>query len=321
MTYLIGIDEAGYGPNLGPLVISATCWQVSDAAAEADLYDTLSSGVARVPTSQDPRIAICDSKQLYAGGRGLDRLELGLLSALSVTPAGMPESWQQVWSVLGADVQERRKELPWYRDYERQLPIAVDRATLDTARQSFAATLQRQRVTLLEVRSATLLPRELNDLIEEHGSKGQALSAVSLALLAETLGPRYGKQPTLAICDKHGGRHRYGPLLQTAFPEALIEVGEEGRQQSCYRWGPTDGRVEVRFQTKGEAFLPTALASMASKYLRELAMQAFNAFWQLHVPGLKPTAGYPVDARRFRHEIAAEQQRLGIDDRSLWRQR
>ena len=30
MTYLIGTDEAGYGPNLGPLVISATVWQVPD---------------------------------------------------------------------------------------------------------------------------------------------------------------------------------------------------------------------------------------------------------------------------------------------------
>jgi len=43
---------------------------------------------------------------------------------------------------------------------------------------------------------------------------------------------------------------------------------------------------------------------MTAKYLRETAMRAFNAFWAERVPGLRPTAGYPGDARRFREEIA-----------------
>ena len=60
---------------------------------------------------------------------------------------------------------------------------------------------------------------------------------------------------------------------------------------------------------------------MASKYLRELAMLAFNDFWGQRVPGLKSTAGYPEDARRFKAEIAACQTRLQIPDRSLWRNR
>ena len=42
---------------------------------------------------------------------------------------------------------------------------------------------------------------------------------------------------------------------------------------------------------------------MASKYLRELAMRAFNDFWCTRVPGLAPTAGYPRDARRFKTAI------------------
>ena len=34
MTLLIGTDEAGYGPNLGPLVVAATAWRI-DARVEA----------------------------------------------------------------------------------------------------------------------------------------------------------------------------------------------------------------------------------------------------------------------------------------------
>ena len=49
-------------------------------------------------------------------------------------------------------------------------------------------------------------------------------------------------------------------------------------------------------------------ASMTSKYVRELAMELFNRFWQRHVPGLTPTKGYPEDAKRFRRDIARAQE-------------
>jgi hypothetical protein len=53
---------------------------------------------------------------------------------------------------------------------------------------------------------------------------------------------------------------------------------------------------------------------MTAKYLRELAMHQFNRFWHEQIPGLKPTQGYPVDAKRFRAEIADLQRSLGISD-------
>jgi len=60
---------------------------------------------------------------------------------------------------------------------------------------------------------------------------------------------------------------------------------------------------------------------MTAKYHRELAMQALNAYWKEKIPGLRPTAGYPVDAKRFKADIADMQKKLGIDDRDLWRNR
>ena len=44
MTLLIGIDEAGYGPNLGPLCVGASAWRVEGGgrkAEEGDLYQLL----------------------------------------------------------------------------------------------------------------------------------------------------------------------------------------------------------------------------------------------------------------------------------------
>ena len=102
-------------------------------------------------------------------------------------------------------------------------------------------------------------------------------------------------------------------------PDNLIEIYGESRAQSLYRWGPPSRRVAFRFVAKGEGFLPSALASMVAKYLRELAMKAFNAFWQQRVPGVKPTAGYPVDARRFLTDIDGACRDLKIATGQIWR--
>jgi hypothetical protein len=58
---------------------------------------------------------------------------------------------------------------------------------------------------------------------------------------------------------------------------------------------------------------------MAAKYVRELAMAAFNEFWAERVPDLAPTAGYPVDAKRWRTEAAAAVAAAGIPADDLWR--
>src|SRR5207249_618617 len=90
---------------------------------------------------------------------------------------------------------------------------------------------------------------------------------------------------------------------------------KESAELSIYRIGP----MEFRFQPRAESLFPVALASMVSKYIRELAMHRFNRFWSEKIPGLKPTQGYFADAHRFREEIAEEQRRLDIPDHQLWR--
>ena len=45
MTFVLGTDEAGYGPNLGPLCVAASAWQLTDEADVESLYDRLASVV------------------------------------------------------------------------------------------------------------------------------------------------------------------------------------------------------------------------------------------------------------------------------------
>jgi ribonuclease HII len=321
MTYLIGTDEAGYGPNLGPLVISASVWQVPDAACGDNLYERLGHVVsASLDSRRDGRrLTIADSKTLYKPGGTLAALERGVLVALGITGRAATR-WRDVWPALDSDNVAHLDSLPWHVDYDGAIPCDAEADEIENDRRFLQDGLDKSDVTLHAIRSAAVFPQQFNELVEQHGNKAAALSTQTLSLVAQLLAP-LPEAPVVIICDKHGGRNKYGPLLQQTFPEYLVEVHRETAAESIYRWGPASRRVEIRFVVKGERYLPAALASMASKYLRELAMQAFNDFWRRHLPDLKPTAGYPTDARRFKTEIQAVQQRLGVDDRILWRNR
>ena len=322
MGYLIGTDEAGYGPNLGPLVISATVWEAPDGVGGEDLFDRLSHVITQEPNhpaTDGGRVAMADSKRLYKPGKGLRNLERGLLAALGLL-SHRPRTWRGVWQVLARESLDQMRSIPWYAEHDMPAPLDCDAEEIESAIGALETGLSAAGVRLVAVQSRAIFEPEFNDLIERHESKGTALSHQTLALAAREISS-LPDGPISVICDKHGGRDRYAGLLQHHFPEWLVEVCGEGREQSTYRFGPPERRVHVCFRTKAESCLPAALASMASKYLRELAMRALNDYWSRRVPNLQPTAGYPQDAKRFRIDIAEAQKHLHIADRVLWRMR
>ena len=80
--------------------------------------------------------------------------------------------------------------------------------------------------------------------------------------------------------------------------------------------------LRLTFEPRADRrYFCVAVASMVSKYLRKLLMLEFNRFWQGHVPGLKPTAGYPGDAARFLEAIRPVLERLQIAEPTVWRRR
>lgn len=94
---------------------------------------------------------------------------------------------------------------------------------------------------------------------------------------------------------------------------------EESRDSSRYQGHCLGRSMEWLFLSKAERFIPVALASMTAKYLRELAMEAFNRYWIGRVGGLRATAGYPVDARRFLAETEAARRAEAMPLSDFWR--
>jgi hypothetical protein len=158
-----------------------------------------------------------------------------------------------------------------------------------------------------------------NELVERWGTKGTVLGQCLAELLAHIPDD---DEPVHYCIDKHGGRNFYAAMLQQALPDGMVVAREEGSLRSRYEVLGMTRPIHFTFEPRADtAHLCVALASMASKYLRELLMGEFNQFWQTKVPGLKPTAGYPGDASRFFRAIRPTAKRLGIPERALWRQK
>ncbi|HVU87723.1 MAG TPA: hypothetical protein VHD36_10410 [Pirellulales bacterium] len=323
MSYLIGTDEAGYGPPLGPLVVAATVWEVPDDCLEpsdTNLYERLrhcvGRRVKRGAKTLPRRVAIADSKALYSPADGISLLEQGVLVALA-TLDQRPATWHEAWDALCPQGTDGDTD-PWHADYEALLPLAAETKEIDRLTAKMRAGFDRSGIRLRAVAGRAVFPGQFNNLVEELGNKSTALSAITLELVSEMMAPLAGARVSV-ICDKHGGRDFYAPLVQHYFPEWLVEARCEGNLESRYVFGPAETRTTISFRCRGERALPVALASMTAKYLRELAMRAFNDYWCRQLPELRPTAGYSRDARRFKRDIAALQTALGIDDRQLWR--
>jgi ribonuclease HII len=334
MGLIIGVDEAGYGPNLGPLVITATVWEVPGDPATFDFWGTLKSVICRraprhaaalngdstsaaavAVRRRVSRLHVADSKQVYSPARGLAPLETSVLALL-----GLQESHStlgDLWRRLCDPAPDNECTEPWFRRDGLALPLpnlADEREIarfVDRVQRSFEKTGIRLRL----VASDIVLTERFNGLTISLGNKASALSRTSLDLLRRAWCPERDG-PALVVADKHGGRAYYQALLADVFGILPLCLNE-GLECSRYRLGNS----ELRFEARAERYLPVAVASMVSKYVRELSMEAFNRFWKQHVPDIEPTKGYPGDAWRFRRQIAEAQQRLGIPDVVLWRAR
>jgi hypothetical protein len=317
MPWFIGIDEAGYGPNLGPLVQTAVGVHVPDAPPACDLWQLLGTAVRQQGGKPDGRLIIDDSKKVYGPAQGLKRLEFGVLAALE---GELPATVEALLNRLAAtSLQELRVE-PWYEE-TTPVPVAIDIDELPGAQTMFRSACGSARVGPFFIRSRLTPAPLFNSLLDELDNKSNVLAHGLCRLLSETRDPDGGDEPIYWAIDRLGGKKYHAALIQNAFPEAFAETVEETDRRCVYRMNGRRAR-QWSFEVEADArHFTVAFASMVSKYLREVSMGQFNRFWAKHLPGIRPTAGYYSDAVRFYREIRPAMKKLGIAANSVWRNR
>jgi hypothetical protein len=320
MTWIVGVDEAGYGPNLGPFVMTAVACRAPDTLAGGDLWQALADAVRRGgPGKDDGRLVIDDSKVVYSAGCGLHALERGVLAALR--PSCGRISLHGLLEHLCPDSLAELRCEPWFTGLTA-LPLHIEADDLAAAATTFRRACTAGGVEGWGLRSVTICSQRFNGLLDEGGSKGVVMAHSLAGLLRWALLSLPRPDDIAFFIDKHGGRNTYAAQVQHALPETMVVARRESLHQSVYEVLGLCRSVTLTFQPRADAeHFCVALASMASKYLRELLMREFNRFWQDQVPNLKPTAGYPGDAARFLSDILPAARRLGVAEEALWRRK
>lgn len=320
MAWLIGIDEAGYGPNLGPLVMTSVAWKVRDGHAGADLWQVLRSAVRRQADPDEDRIVVDDSKAVHGSGGGLAALELNVAAALMPWLLEPPISLAQYVERVCPSSRPALGGERWYSG-KTALPLALPDGIVARSERLRTAA-EEAEIEPGPVRSVAVCAPRFNALLDEWTSKGAVLAVALKELLRGLCEELDDGEPFHIFVDKHGGRNTYAAMLQDALPDGMVVVRQEGALRSHYELLGASRPIQITFQPRADIeHFPVALASMASKYLRELCMLEFNRFWQEHVPGITPTAGYPNDAARFLNAIRPAMQKLGLDEPALWRRK
>jgi hypothetical protein len=318
MVFLGGIDEAGYGPFVGPLVLGVSLFRVHDP--EADLWPVLERSCARKPPRGDRRLWVDDSKRVKSGPRGRERLERSVAAFREIDAPGRDALDEWLAEPPSGDARALHAA-PWLRELPGALcPGAdVDRARLDAA---FARRDLDAAGCELQLFGARAVPAgEWNSLLERHRNKGNANFAVAMECVRLLL-ERTGDAPLRVELDRHGGRTRYGALLARALrPERIETHGETGAGSAYTLHFPTRA-VELRFSEGADGrMLPVALASLAAKMTRERLTDLLNDWFTARIDGLKPTRGYGVDGKRWLAEVEPRLAALAVEPGLLRRAR
>ncbi|RLB63761.1 MAG: hypothetical protein DRI90_06140 [Deltaproteobacteria bacterium] len=313
VSYLIGADENGLGPRLGPMIVTATLARVA-AGAERLVTSAARGALAeRLGDSKDlvahGNITLAEawSRVLVARGAGGHRqagTPADLLDALSLDDAA------RLREPCPAHVEAQC----WSTDRET-FPDQLDdlRGLVNNDLDQLAS----QGVEIVAVRSVVVCTRLLN----RAAKRGESRFAVDLHAMERLVIALRDlcDQPIEAVCGKVGGYGQYGKVFGP-LGGRLHTVLEEGRARSAYHF-PEVG--EVAFVRNADASnLLVGLSSLVGKYLRELLMDRIVDHYRRQDPKLPAASGYhdPVTAR-FVSGTEGQRQRQRIPSTCFERQR
>ncbi len=287
---IVGVDENGLGPRLGPLVVTAVAVEATGESA------------AKVALGRPGRAfatRINDSKKLVSyKERALGEAWARVLGAAVSLPTASPREL-----VFGLSLEPEtflRAPCPTDGDHAHQC-FSADGEAFEAPEEllkqvrSDLTRLEKRGLELLSVRVSMVCTRRLNDAAARGTTRFQ-VDLHAMERLVLDIAERHQSRDVLAMCGKVGGYDRYsnafGPLSGR-----LHAVVCEGRAKSEYS---LPGLGRMAFVRDADArHLVVCLASLVGKYVRDLMTARVVRHHKRSLPHLPMVSGYhdPVTAR------------------------
>ncbi|HOK79430.1 MAG TPA: hypothetical protein PK303_00775 [bacterium] len=252
MLYLC-LDENGYGPVMGPLVVT---------------------GVSGTADSEKFPEQIFDSKRLFSSRNSFPKIERIALSIFKIAYNRFPFTYNELFE-RSFECVNGNSGICWKNFPE--IPFSSDKVEIENYASNLQEYLKKNHICLLSIHSQVLCVQAFNNLSRKHLKK----DFINYLMFEKIILKHQKDYDHIVVkAGKIGGRNYYKKFLTSSFRHWEIHCQKENTAASEYLIKKDRKQILLTFLKNIESisFLGI-LAGIYGKYIRELFMIAINKFF------------------------------------------
>ncbi|HEY4687459.1 MAG TPA: hypothetical protein VIH20_04540 [Candidatus Subteraquimicrobiales bacterium] len=334
--YVVGIDENGFGPIVGPLVVTAAVFELKEPYTQSYLWDRLRAVISKTTQEFPEKITVYNSKEVFKSKlpksyKVLESTVLNFFELLSDRKAKEFREFIGEVSLGACECVEDAAEDAAFElchNINLSLPLWTDNKAISHQKR-LKEELAKAEIKALKVKSLIVCPGQFNSYLNRTDSKfhlnwlqfGKLIRWVIETVL-KTSGTQ--SQDIAFPCGKIGGQKNYLSYLKHGFFKNFdIKRLVEKKEISTYHLSSDVLDFNLSFIESGDIYhFPIALASLFGKYIREVFMHHQNQVFKGWDSSVKPASGYRNSSTKiFIKDTEDLRKRMGLPDRCFLRQK